>query len=356
MIVGKSFLTPSMTSSVEAEPALRIVISTAFLPSTRTMLSCGGLPRCTKATSLDVDDGAVDALDRQLVELLDLGRRVVQIDDIFEAADLLGPDRRDLVLAGERGDHVGCRDVIGLQLGRVQVDVDLQNLAAVGRRHRRAGDRRQLRPDEVLPVVGELGLRQAGGRQRELDDRHRRGVEQQHVGRGDALRQQLQHRLRGGGDLGDRRVLVDARLEVDLHDAVARQRLRLDVLDVVDLRGERALVVIDDAPRHRLRRQAVVGEHRGDDGNADVGKDVGRRLDPGDHAEDGDQHRHDDERVGRCGRRQRDADDGEVPWSATATAVAVYSFPAARDPSRVPTTCCKVEATSSLRHAPLFDR
>ena len=46
-----SFLTPLMTSSVEAEPAFRIVISTAFLPSTRTMLSCGGLPRWTKATS-----------------------------------------------------------------------------------------------------------------------------------------------------------------------------------------------------------------------------------------------------------------------------------------------------------------
>ena len=48
---GSSALTPLMTSSVEAEPAFRIVISTALEPSTRTMLICGGEPSCTKATS-----------------------------------------------------------------------------------------------------------------------------------------------------------------------------------------------------------------------------------------------------------------------------------------------------------------
>ncbi len=50
-ISGSSFFTPSITSSVEAEPAFWMVISTAFLPSTLTMLVCGGEPACTKATS-----------------------------------------------------------------------------------------------------------------------------------------------------------------------------------------------------------------------------------------------------------------------------------------------------------------
>ena len=35
---------PSMTLSVEAAPALRIVISTAREPLTRTRLVCGGEP------------------------------------------------------------------------------------------------------------------------------------------------------------------------------------------------------------------------------------------------------------------------------------------------------------------------
>ena len=36
-----------------------------------------------------------------------------------------------------------------------------------------------------------------------------------------------------------------------------RQRLDLDVLDVVDRGGQRALVVVDDAPGHVVRRQAA---------------------------------------------------------------------------------------------------
>ena len=48
---GSSALTPSITSRVEAEPDFRIVIRTAFEPSTRTMLVCGGAPAWTKATS-----------------------------------------------------------------------------------------------------------------------------------------------------------------------------------------------------------------------------------------------------------------------------------------------------------------
>ena len=41
---GSSAFTPAMTSSVEAEPDFKIVIKTAFAPSTRTILVCGGLP------------------------------------------------------------------------------------------------------------------------------------------------------------------------------------------------------------------------------------------------------------------------------------------------------------------------
>ena len=71
---------------------------------------------------------------------------------------------------------------------------------------------------------------------------------------------------------------------------------------------ERALVIIDHALRHVVGRQAVIGPHDRDDGDADIGKDVGRRLHPGRHAEDDDQHRHDHERVGTT---EGDANDCE---------------------------------------------
>ena len=44
---GSSDLMPSMMLSVEADPALRMVISTARAPLTRTRLVCGGEPWCT---------------------------------------------------------------------------------------------------------------------------------------------------------------------------------------------------------------------------------------------------------------------------------------------------------------------
>jgi hypothetical protein len=48
-----------------------------------------------------IDHGAVDDLDRKIIEFLDSFRRIIEIDDIFELPDFLGADRRDLVLRGE---------------------------------------------------------------------------------------------------------------------------------------------------------------------------------------------------------------------------------------------------------------
>jgi hypothetical protein len=48
----------------------------------------------------------------------------------------------------------------------------------------------------------------------------------------------LEHRLGDRGHLGGGGADVDVGLEEDLDDADARQRLALDVLDVVDARGE----------------------------------------------------------------------------------------------------------------------
>ena len=101
-------------------------------------------------------------------------------------------------------------------------------------------------------------LRQLAGGQGELDDRHGGRVVDDHLRRRDAGRQLLQDGLRDRHDLRLRRCDVDRRLEVDLDDAVARHRLRLDMLDVVDRRRQHALVDGGDAALHVVRRQAGV--------------------------------------------------------------------------------------------------
>ena len=68
-----------------------------------------GLRRRTVVDVGDVaheHDGAVDHLDRQIVEVRDRLRRIIEIDGEFVGADFLRADRIDLVLQGERRANV----------------------------------------------------------------------------------------------------------------------------------------------------------------------------------------------------------------------------------------------------------
>src|SRR6476661_3016333 len=82
--------------------------------------------------------------------------------------------------------------------------------------------------------------------------------------------------------------MVHVLLKEALDHAIAAQRLRFDVLDVADLRGQVALIEVDDAPGHVVRRKPVVGPDHADDRDVDVGEDVDRGAPRGEHAEDGD--------------------------------------------------------------------
>ena len=91
---------------------------------------------------------------------------------------------------------------------------------------------------------------------------------------------------------------VDVLLEEDLDDAVAAERLQLDVLDVRTCAVNVTFVVVDDAAGHVVRQQPVVGPDDADDRNVDVREDVGRRLAAPRNAEKRDENRQHDERVG----------------------------------------------------------
>ena len=87
---------------------------------------------------LDVDHRAVDGLDREIAEFLDLQRRVIEVDCILKAADLLGTDRRDEVLRRQRIGDIRSGQAARLQRRWVEIDLDLTLLAAERKRDRRA--------------------------------------------------------------------------------------------------------------------------------------------------------------------------------------------------------------------------
>ena len=77
-------------------------------------------------------DRAVDHLDRQIVEVRDRLGRIVEVDGEFVGADLLGADRSDLVLQGERIADIGRRKIVGAQRVLVEIDLHLARGAAIG--------------------------------------------------------------------------------------------------------------------------------------------------------------------------------------------------------------------------------
>ncbi len=114
-----------------------------------------------------------------------------------------------------------------------------------------------------------------------------------------------QGRLHGSRDLGDGHIDLDVGMEVDFYDAVAAVGLRLDVLDVVDVRGETALEAGDHAFFHLFGRESGIDPQNAHDRDIDIGKDIDRHGDDGGTAQDGNQNRHDDERIG-AGKSQPD--------------------------------------------------
>ena len=96
---------------------------------------------------------------------------------------------------------------------------------------------------------------------------------------------------------GHRLADVYMRLEEDLDDADAHQRLRFDVLDVVDRGGHAALGVGDDAVGHLLGREAAVLPHHRHHRNIDVRKDIHGHGFNAENAQDQNQKREDDKSI-----------------------------------------------------------
>src|SRR5258708_3473475 len=106
-----------------------------------------------------IDDGAVDRLDREVVEGCDRFRRVIQVDGIFVTADFLRSHRCDQVLQRQRVDDIVGGNAVLMQRLLIEIGLDLAHLAAEGKRQGGAWNRSQRRADEVQCRVENLGFR-----------------------------------------------------------------------------------------------------------------------------------------------------------------------------------------------------
>ncbi len=241
-----------------------------------------------------------------LPDRLEERRRIVEVDGVLEAADLLGADRRDQILRRERIGDVLAGQAARLHGDRIDVDLHLALLAAIRVGDGRAGDGDERGADEIDAEVGEHLLGQAFTRQRELDDGDRGGVVVDDQRRQRAGRHLAQQRLRDRGDLRVGDANVRAWLEEDLNDAEPGVGRCFGMLDVVDGRGQHTLELGHHAAGHLVRRQAGVVPDRRDHRDADFRENVDRRAPSRERADnEKEQGKHDK----RVRAPQRDADE-----------------------------------------------
>ena len=283
-------LTALTTASVEALPFLMMLSRTERRPSVRTMFCCTALPSCTCPTSLTKTVAPLTnftgmLLRSSMVVGTALVRTVNCVSPIFAV-----PGRQRQVLGVDRVDDVERRQPLGLQLQRIDIDHDLAVFAAGRGRQRDAVDRRELLPQAVDAVVVELLLVERVGGQPDLQHGNARGVVLDHDRRLDPGRHQDADKIGRRHDLRDREIEIDVGLKEDLLNRNAVEGLRLDILDAVHARRQRILAVGRDPLFHLRRAEPGVLPDDGDDGDVDLGKDVGRHRQHGGRAEK--QHEH----------------------------------------------------------------
>ena len=158
----------------------------------------------------------------------------------------------------------------------VEIDLYLTLLAAVGIGDGSALDRGESRTNGVGAVVVELRLGEALPGQTELKYRHARSVVLNDERRRRSRRQRTQLDLGDRRDLGNSAADVDVGLEIDLDYGDAVQRLRFNVLDVVDGGGEAALAGAGDAVGHLFRGETGVLPNHADDRDIDIRENIDR--------------------------------------------------------------------------------
>ena len=103
--------------------------------------------------------------------------------------------------------------------------------------------------------------------------------------------------LRNGRNLGNTALNVRGRLQEHFNNSDSIQRLRFDVLDVINGCGKGSLGDADDPVAHVLGYQTVEIPNDADDGNVDVRKNIRRGAKDRKRPHDQDEYGHNHEGV-----------------------------------------------------------
>ena len=203
---------------------------------------------------LHVNRGAIHRLDGQIVQFVHRDRAAVHLDLILGLGHFGRARREDQVLQVQRVRNIERRKLFGVELIGVQVHHHRSVLAAKGVRNRGSLHGGQRRSDEVLSQVEDLLLAQSLAGKPKLQDGNAARVVLEHVGREHAGRHRAKAALHLRGHLSHCHIDLHVGVEVNPDHRDILVGLRLDVLDIVDARGEIPLKVRDDALLHLFRR------------------------------------------------------------------------------------------------------
>src|SRR5262249_49435866 len=217
-----------------------------------------------------VDDLAAVHEDGDLGEVLRCLHHRVGGDVIILPLDahLAGGD--DLALVVDDASDVHVRHLHRFEGARVDVDLHLAEDAAEDGSGGQALQTGQLVAQLVVGEVEQIAVVARVAGNNEVADGHGGGVVLHDGRRQHPRRQVLQFAGDEGDDLAGGQVGIDDRAEVDLDDADAQQRARLDVVEVVAL-GQGAFEDGGDGLLHVRRRHAAVGGKDDDNRHLDVG-------------------------------------------------------------------------------------
>src|SRR6202521_3859295 len=101
----------------------------------------------------DMNDCAVNLLQREVVDVIQQGGTCIEIDVPLELADFLGPSRKNQVLRGDRVDDIVGRHIVRLHRPLIEVDLRLENFATIRRRQGSAVDGCELWSNEILAKI-----------------------------------------------------------------------------------------------------------------------------------------------------------------------------------------------------------
>ena len=245
-----------------------------------------------------IHSGSAHFANRHVVDGIHCLRTAVQPDTVLAVAHFGGTGGQDQILSVERIAHVSRGNSFGEQRLWIEIHHNLPGLAAHWQQNGRALHRSQLRPDEVCAVIVQLLLRQPLSANGQLQDGNAGSVIPDDKRRGHVRRHDAQNRLRRRSDLRHARFYTRVRVEKHLDHGYAGERLRFNVLDIVDSSGVGALGNGGDSLLHLLRRESGIGKDRADHRDVDFRKNIGRHAINRDDAQDGDEQSHHNEGIG----------------------------------------------------------